>query len=399
MIEAVSDLAPPPLGLRHRALALWGRHGRTFWILHSLWALAVGVGVLFLAHERYGFVPWVVCFLGLTWISTLFFSRDRAGHDDGTAPSANFGRGLASYLTRVMYQETLFFLLPFYLYSTVFPSWNVVFTAALAVLAVLACLDLVFDRWLRKSPVFGLVFFASVAFGALNLLLPMVWSLAPRVATPAAAGAAIASALPLALRGHGRSRASYAWSAVAALAILAVAIRAPQLVPPVPLRLQTATFSRDIDRATLRTSDVLPGIVDRQTLSHGLVVVATVFAPSNVRPASCSTGTGTTCSSGVRARSPSSRTRAVSACGKRSVRRTDSCPRGATGWSCGRLTIGCSGRRGSGCGRTGRLQSARRHGSSASCGREFRGVARGSSGDREAAGRRCRGDSLSDGRG
>lgn len=35
-------------------------------------------------------------------------------------------------------QETLFFLLPFYAYSTVVPSWNPGFVALLATLAVLA---------------------------------------------------------------------------------------------------------------------------------------------------------------------------------------------------------------------------------------------------------------------
>ncbi|MEZ5416054.1 MAG: DUF5924 family protein [Vicinamibacterales bacterium] len=258
----------------------WRRHRRTFWILHSLWALATGTVVLWLAHERYGFVPWVVGFLALTWLSTLFFSRREAGARGEGA--AGFGHGVASYLTRVMYQETLFFLLPFYWYSTVVPSWNIALPLVMAGLAVLSCLDLVFDRWLRWSPVFGLVFFVSVAFAALNLLLPMLLSIGPALATPAAAAIAVASAVPLAVRGGVRSLGSRVGAAAAALAILAVALRAPQLVPPVPLRLETVTFARDLDRATLATSGVVSGPVETARLPNGLVVVANVFAPANV---------------------------------------------------------------------------------------------------------------------
>ena len=51
----MTDPAPPGERLRRRAAILWRRHRRAFWILHSLWALAFGVVVLWLAHERYGF--------------------------------------------------------------------------------------------------------------------------------------------------------------------------------------------------------------------------------------------------------------------------------------------------------------------------------------------------------
>lgn len=62
----------PPRGRFRR---FWQKHRTLFWTLHSVWALATGVGVIVLARERYGFVPWVLLFLGLTWLSTLYFGR------------------------------------------------------------------------------------------------------------------------------------------------------------------------------------------------------------------------------------------------------------------------------------------------------------------------------------
>jgi hypothetical protein len=60
---------------RDRARRFWWTHRTLFWTLHSVWALATGVLIILFARDRYGFVPWVVLFLVLTWISTLFFSR------------------------------------------------------------------------------------------------------------------------------------------------------------------------------------------------------------------------------------------------------------------------------------------------------------------------------------
>jgi len=259
----------------------WQRHGRTFWILHSIWALAAGIVVLWLAHERYDFVPWVVGLLMLTWVSTLFFSR-RPSAEPEAGLRTRFGHGFASYLTRIMYQETLFFLLPFYAYSVVFPSWNVIFPVVLALLAILACLDLVFDRWLRRSAVFGLLFFALVTFAALNLLLPMLFATQPATAAPVAAVIALITAAPLAVRGGARDWGSRLRLTAAGLVLLAAAIGFPRLVPPVPLRLESVTFASEFNRATLQAVGPIDGEFDSRALGSGLVVLARVFAPSKV---------------------------------------------------------------------------------------------------------------------
>lgn len=260
----------------------WQRHRTLFWTIHSGWALTSGVAVILIARERYGFVPWVALFLVLTWASTLFFSRN--GSDEGAPTGATPGlrAEATSYLTRAMYQETLFFLLPFYAYSTVLWSPNVVFTAVLGGLALLACMDILFDRWLRTNKVFGLIFFAVVAFAAVNLLLPLVLPVDPAWATRLAAVVAVGSALPLALRGPGTRTRERVSTAVAALVFMAVALGAPQLVPPVPLRLERATFSTNIDRNTLELPDTLSGTASSRDLDGLLVLLTEVFAPAVV---------------------------------------------------------------------------------------------------------------------
>jgi hypothetical protein len=276
-----SEVAPTrPPGRRERLNQFWQRRRRLFWALHSAWALAGGIVVIILAREQYGFVPWVVLFLGLTWLSTLYFGRSVAtASDGGESRAAGAARKATSYVTRAMFQETLFFLLPFYAYSTVIGSANVVFVALLAILAILSCLDLAFDRWLRESRIFSLLFFALVAFAGTNLLLPLLLPIEPTTATQIAATVAMASALPLALGATRPSRGQIALLTLTTAAFLAVAIGFPRVVPPVPLRLQSIEFASGIDRANLQLEAELTASVRSADVANGLYVRMQVFAP------------------------------------------------------------------------------------------------------------------------
>lgn len=264
-----------------RTRRLWVRHRTLFWWLHSIWALATGIAVLILARERYGFVPWVVAFLGITWASTLVLGRVTSGNDPDAPPGV--GAEVGSWLTRGMFQETLFFLLPFYVYSMVLGSWNVILPTAMAVLALFSCADVVFDRWLRTRPVFGMLFFASVAFSALNLLLPLTIGLDPKWATPVSGLLAVIVSAPIAGQGAGlMTRKEVVYAAVGAATVIGVTLFAPVLIPPVPLRLDDVTFASDIDSETLTPMDSLGPSAATGVIGGRLVVLAEVFAPSSL---------------------------------------------------------------------------------------------------------------------
>ena len=274
----------PAASLRQRAWRFWSKHRTLFWTLHSVWALATGVLIIWLANERYWLVPWVVLFLGLTWLSTLYFGRkaiSAPASADTTRPPGP-AEEATSYVTRVMYQDTLFFLLPFYAYSMVIDAPNVLFMVFFGSLAILSCIDLVFDRWLRTNPVLSLLFFALVTFAAVNLLIPLLLPVDPALATRIAAGVAVAGALPLALQGKRPSRKEAGLLALATAIFLTIVIGIPRLIPPVPLRLQEVTFAAGIDRETLEPIISLQDEVPSATLDDGLYVRIQVFAPTAV---------------------------------------------------------------------------------------------------------------------
>ncbi len=242
--------------LRARAGALRERHARAFWIVHSLWALAQGAIVAVLAEERPDFAAWVLGLLGFVWLSTLFFCRSALVIDR----PASLRVGVASYATRVVYQQTLFFLLPFYVRSTTLASPNLAFTLALAVLAVLACLDLAFDRWLRSSAAFAATFFFAVAYAALQLLLPLALRVPFALAQPFALGLALLAAVVSMALPRGRARPARLLGALPAAALSAVLGIAPRLVPPAPLRITAFGFEElaETVRATVRVAAPVP---------------------------------------------------------------------------------------------------------------------------------------------
>jgi hypothetical protein len=274
-------LAARGVQLGHRLDELHGRYARLFWGLHSTWALLTGAVVLVLAHNRYGFLPWVVLFLALTWASTLFFSRFAVGE---SSRGMRIAQGFVSYLTRVMYQETLFFLLPFYFYSTTFPSWNCAYVVLLASLAVLSCFDMLFDRLLREQRWFALTFFAVVTFSALQFFFPLLLPLHFRWGAYLAVILALLAALPLAYTWNDLKQPAHLAKVGAALLIALLAIKLLRFaLPPVPLRLTKTYFAADLNRKTLATPKDWAETVPLQELQGGrLYVVATIFSPTRL---------------------------------------------------------------------------------------------------------------------
>jgi hypothetical protein len=110
----------------------------------------------------------------------------------------------------------------------------------------------------------------------------MLIGLPPSVATIVAAGIAVGSAVPLAVRGSEHRPGERVRLVVAAGVILGVALGLPGLVPPVPLRLEEATFATGIERETLELTGALPRQADASEVQGLLVVRARVFAPSAV---------------------------------------------------------------------------------------------------------------------
>lgn len=169
------------------------RHGRKLWWLHSVYALALGTGVVLFAAKGFEHARLLTVTLGIAWLTMLLFFRrfgTGAAQDQATAwPGARLRFLVMTYVLKNLYQGMLFFLLPFYWKASSFGSHNFGFVVVLLLCAGLSTIDIVFDRFLMRWKVLATLFYAVTLFACINLVVPALF---PDVATRHSLAAAAA---------------------------------------------------------------------------------------------------------------------------------------------------------------------------------------------------------------
>jgi hypothetical protein len=124
---------PARLTVAWRAVA---RHRALLWWLHSFYALAFGIGVMWLGSRHYEFLRVTVLYVGFIWVTSLLVPAI-ARLPRLSPPWRERVRLAINYLHRAFYQQVLFFLLPIYYASATVLSRNMLFVAFIAVCAIL----------------------------------------------------------------------------------------------------------------------------------------------------------------------------------------------------------------------------------------------------------------------
>lgn len=233
------------------------RHQVLLWWAHTLWALAWGAVFMWLGARQFAWLRWAFVYIAFIWASSFVLPRVLAG--GRLAPArAEFLRGVVNYFNKNFYQQLLIFVLPIYAASVTLGSANMLFVAIVAVSALLATIDLFYDRHLSASRALTAVFFAFNLFVILNVALPVLWSMSNHVAMRLSAALALLGFMTLR---YGRTQLTTraTWRALlitAALLAMLVEWGRP-LIPPAPLRMASAQFGLGIDRQRLVVTDAV----------------------------------------------------------------------------------------------------------------------------------------------
>jgi hypothetical protein len=237
------------------------RHERVLWTLHSLWALVLGVFVMWLGSRHFAWLRVTLLYVAFLWVTSLFVP---ALVDEPGRPSRWRGRLrlVINYFHKNFYQQLLFFLLPVYWESATPWSLNVLFVGVLGCSALISTLDVFYDRHLSVRRGLLAAFFAFNLFACINVMLPVLWGISNRVALPLSAGLAVAAFATI--RYRLRDLASFPARrhvGIAAVALVLLLALGRPLIPPAPLRLLRADFGSGIDRRAPQVSgplDTLP---------------------------------------------------------------------------------------------------------------------------------------------
>jgi hypothetical protein len=248
--------AAPPRPSRLRRAWAWVRQRETLlWWLHSAWALAFGVGVMWLGSRNFAWLRVTYAYIAFIWLTSLLVPRLLVSRrlPVGWRKPVHLG---VNYFNKNFYQQLLFFVLPVYWASVTPWSLNMWFVGIVAVSAVLSTFDVVYDRHLSVKRGLTALFFAFNLFACLNVALPVLWSVSNATAMR---GSAL-----LALLGFATLRFSVKQLLVRPRVQLAVALGGVllgllvefgrPLIPPAPLALVDPVFATAVQRTPLRVT-------------------------------------------------------------------------------------------------------------------------------------------------
>ncbi len=224
-------------------LAGWVRahHHRLKW-LHSLWALLLGMGVIFFFQHDFGFIRLVIGYLFFIWAASLLlhWESERLGITEERRPRL---RRVILYVIQNFYHEMLFFILPLYYACTTFSSGNALFLALIAGCALVASFDAVYWQWLTVNTGWPRLFYSFLLFACFNIFFPVILGIRNSYSLYLAGTVAALAAVTLGRRPREWATAGAGRQFLATWAgILLCLYLFRGFIPPCPLRLQEMNF-------------------------------------------------------------------------------------------------------------------------------------------------------------
>ncbi len=228
------------------------RHQDKLWWFHSSYSLLLGVGVMWLGTKNFTYLRLAVFHIAFIWLSSLALPWI-AGIRRIPEQWRRRLRLLINYFQRNFYQQLLFFILPIYYLSATWGAVNMLFVLLVAVSALLATMDIIYDRYLTVKKWLPAVFFAFNLFACINVMLPVVWNFRNFFALRLSALLALAGFASFSFAQRGVKARDRLVSIVAAALLLAgISEIGRPLIPPAPLRLLKSGFGLGWDEENNR---------------------------------------------------------------------------------------------------------------------------------------------------
>ncbi|ARS49060.1 membrane protein [Ectopseudomonas mendocina] len=187
---------------------------------------------------------------------------------------------LLRYATQMIHQESLFFVLPFFLITTTWNSGQLLFSGLLAAAALVSITDPLYYRWLAPRRWLLLVFHSLALFAVMLTALPIIFHLS----TPQSYGIALTLATLLALPSLPGLIGGAGWRRTLALALLPLALAgggwmARVWVPPATLWLTDVAISDRFDGQLRTPGEPLTTVTLAQLQDDGLYAYTAINAP------------------------------------------------------------------------------------------------------------------------
>lgn len=191
---------------------------------------------------------------------------------------------LLRYVTQMVHQESLFFIIPFFFITTTWNSGQALFTLLLGSAALVSLIDPLYYKWLTPKRWLYLAFHALTLFAVLLTALPIIFHLS----TPQSYQLALGVALLLALPSLGVLFPTWHWKSLIAALLVTCAVAVAgwmgrTWVPPATLWLADVAVTTTFDGASRQPGDRLRQVSVAQLQGNGLYAYTAINAPRGLK--------------------------------------------------------------------------------------------------------------------
>ncbi|MBE7928959.1 MULTISPECIES: DUF5924 family protein [Pseudomonadaceae] len=191
---------------------------------------------------------------------------------------------LLRYVTQMVHQESLFFIIPFFFVTTTWNSGQSVFTVILGLAALISLVDPLYYKWLAPRRWFYLAFHALTLFAVLLTALPIIFHLSTPQSYLWALGTAVLLALP-SLRGL---FPEWNWKSLLAIPLLTLVVAmggwlGRTWVPPATLWMTDVAVTQSLDNASRKPGNRLKRVSQAELHAEGLFAFTAINAPRGLK--------------------------------------------------------------------------------------------------------------------
>lgn len=186
---------------------------------------------------------------------------------------------LLSFATQLVHQESLFFVIPFFFFTTVWNSGQLIFTSLLIGAAFISIIDPIYYRWLAPRRWLYFIFHGITLFAVLLTALPIIFYLPTPKTYLLSLFIAVILSLPVIIRAlpfNWWKRTLVALALMLLVGALGVFVRS--WIPPATLRLaDVAVTDQIIDESRFPQNELK--VVTVEQLRTGLYAYTAIRAP------------------------------------------------------------------------------------------------------------------------
>lgn len=248
----------------------------------ALFGFCSGVASFVLVERHAGLAKVIAVVMLASWLWLMLENSLRRGVE------RRFGwkvpPPLLRYVTQMVHQESLFFIIPFFFITTTWNSGQSAFTVLLGIAALISLIDPLYYQWLAPRRWIYLAFHALTLFAVLLTALPIIFHLS----TPQSYLCSLIIAVLLALPSLLSFFPEWNWKSLIAIPLLALSVGLVGWlgriwVPPATLWLTDVAVTMSIDDASRKPGNRLRELSSRELHDNGLYAFTAINAPRGLK--------------------------------------------------------------------------------------------------------------------